>query len=184
LRVFPVLLRSELIKGTTKAATAKQISLALKMLREEITEWGPLPFTQRKDERSNKLYSQAIVIRSILRVLRDLYEINERENTVGDWNRWRATIKKLKTEYRFEKDEHKFRGEFLSRRNPLFYALEGQSIYQMNKGAREKKELTESRGEKFAVDPLKDLTVQNTRLSLDTMYGFIRDYLGYHKRQA
>ena len=27
----------------------------------------------------------------------------------------------------------------------------------------------------------EDLTVQNTRLSLDTMYGFIREYLGYAK---
>jgi hypothetical protein len=51
----------------------------------------------------------------------------------------------------------------------------------MNKGARERKEQVEMRGDKFIVDPLKDLTVQNTRLSLDTMYGFIREYLGYAK---
>ncbi len=74
-----------------------------------------------------------------------------------------------------------FRGEFLSRKNPLFYYWEGQSIYQMNKGARERKEEAENRGIKYVVDPLKDLTVQNTRLSLDTMYGFLREFFGYRK---
>jgi hypothetical protein len=152
------------------------------MLREEIPEWGPLPFSQRKDERSSKLYSQAIVLRAMMRVLRDLHDINEHDKTVGDWNRWRAMIKKLKAEYRFKKDgEVLFKGEFLSRKNPLFYSLEGQSIYQMNKGARERKEKIEGSGEKFVVDPLKDLSVQNTRLSLDTMYGFVREFLGYRK---
>jgi hypothetical protein len=79
----------DLIGGTTKATVAKQLAAALKMLREESSEWGPLPFSQRKDERNTKLYSQAIVLRSMLRILWDLHDINVRQSTIGDWNRWR-----------------------------------------------------------------------------------------------
>ena len=46
----------------------------------------------------------------------------------------------------------------------------------MNKGAREEKDRL---GDKFKLDPKKHLTVQNTRLSLDAMYGFLSSFLGY-----
>jgi DndB-like DNA-sulfur modification-associated protein len=129
----------DLIGDMTKGSIAKQIVSGLKMLREEIPEWGPLPFAQRKEEREKKLYSQAIVLRAMLRVLRELHDINVLMKSVGDWDRWRSMIKKLKKEYKFDKDGEVFKGEFLSRENPLFYKLEGQTIYQMNKGGRERK---------------------------------------------
>jgi hypothetical protein len=69
-----------------------------------------------------------------------------------------------------------FRGEFLSRDNPLYYANPGASIYQMNKTARLEKEQL---GEAFVLDPKRHLTVQNTRLTLDMMYGHLSKFLGY-----
>jgi hypothetical protein len=42
----------------------------------------------------------------------------------------------------------------------------------------------EKEGEKFIPDPIGDLTIQNTRLSLDTMYGFLKESFGIHKLSA
>jgi hypothetical protein len=46
----------------------------------------------------------------------------------------------------------------------------------MNKRAREEQERL---GDDFRLDPKEHLTVQNTRLSLDAMYGYLSTFLGY-----
>jgi hypothetical protein len=68
-----------------KEEAARQIGAALRMAREEVPEWGPLPFTKRKEERETKLYSQAIVLRALLRILADLHRMNEAKDRAGDW---------------------------------------------------------------------------------------------------
>lgn len=170
---------SEEIK-TSKQEVANQLSVALQMAREAVPEWGPLPFRLRREEREKRLYSQAITQRALLRVLSDLHEINQSEGKAGDWANWAPTLKKLKEQPdSFEDGEYQFTGEFLSRDNPRFFRSDGQTIYAMNKTAREEKE---SLGAEFKLDPKKHLTVQNTRLSLDAMYGFLSTFLGYRER--
>jgi hypothetical protein len=85
-------------------------------------------------------------------------------------------FRRLKSETYTYAGDPLFKGEFLSRDNPVFYANPGASIYQMNKGAREEQERL---GDAFRLDPKEHLTVQNTRLSLDTMYGYLSGFLGY-----
>jgi hypothetical protein len=166
---------------TDKRMVADQINAALRMVRSEVPEWGTLPFRDRREERSSKLYSQAIVHRALLRVLAELHRQNEAESKVGDWNRWRSMFRRLKTEVYTYPGQPPFKGEFLSRDNPVFYANRGASIYQMNKGAREEQERL---GDGFVLDPKKHLTVQNTRLSLDAMYGCLSTFLGYRGSDA
>ena len=163
---------------TDKRMVASQISAALRMVRNEVPEWGTLPFRERRQERNSKLYSQAIVHRALLRILTDLHRQNEADKKVGDWNRWRNMFRRLKTETYIHPAPNAWSGEFLSRDNAIFYANPGASIYQMNKRAREEQERL---GDKFVLDPKKHLTVQNTRLSLDSMYGYLSTFLGYRR---
>ena len=75
-----------------------------------------------------------------------------------------------------------YTGEFLSRENPLFFAEPG-GIYQLSKAARQRKQAAEKHGTAFGLDPLRDLTVQNTRASLDYMYEQLRAFFAYEATQ-
>lgn len=158
----------------TRPAVAAQLDTILRMAREEVPEWGLLPFGRRRLERERSLYSQAIVQRAMLRIYGEWYATNERDGTPGDWERWRPFLRRLKTQHSYRS----FQGEFLSRENPLFYE-EGGGIYQLNKSARLRKERCLRTETSFELNPLQDLTVQNTRLSLDFMFEQLRNYLAY-----
>jgi hypothetical protein len=163
------------LSTSTRATIAHAINAMLTMAREEIPEWGPLPFTQRRAEREQFLYSQAIVQRSMLRIFADWYGLNENDGQGDDWERWRPTLQKLKSTF----TRHDFSGHFLSRQNPVFFAEEGGGIYQLNKRARDRKNETRRHGQLFTLNPLGDLTVQNTRLSNDFMCDQLRRFLAY-----
>jgi hypothetical protein len=163
---------------STKGEVAKQIDAALRMAREEVPEWGLLPFARRRIERQTALYSQAIVQRAMLRVFGEWNAINEHEGSPSNWERWRSLVRRLKQPYVYGN----FRGEFLSRENPLFFAELG-GIYQLSKAARQRKQTAEKQGVAFALDPLRDLTVQNTRASLDYMYDQLRGFFAYEATQ-
>lgn len=150
------------------------------MARQEIPEWSVLPFLKRKHERENFLYSQAIVLRAMLCIFGEWHTLNDEDGHAGDWERWRPTLRKLKTSF----DHKGFKGEFLSRLNPLFFGEEGGSISQLNKGARERKQNAEATGGTFKLNPLTDLSVQNTRLSLDFAYGQLRALFGHRVPQG
>jgi len=163
---------------STRADVARQIDSALRMAREEIPEWDILPFAKRRLERQTALYSQAIVQRAILRIFGEWYAVNERDETPSNWERWRPLLRRLKVPY----NHGDFCGEFLSRENPLFVAEPG-GIYQLNKSARQRKQLAEKHGIAFELDPLHDLTVQNTRVSLDYIYEQLRAFFAYEPTQ-
>lgn len=167
------------LSTSTRGDIAQALNAMLTMAREEIPEWGPLPFSQRRTEREQYLYSQAIVQRSMLRIFADWYGLNEDDNQGQDWERWRPTVKKLKSTF----TRHDFSGHYLSRQNPLFFAEEGGGIYQLNKRARDRKTDTRRNGQLFKLDPLGDLTVQNTRLSNDFMCDQLRRFFAYGPEQ-
>lgn len=166
------------VSQTTKADVARQIDSALRMAREDIPEWDILPFGKRRIERQHALYSQAIVQRAMLRIFGEWYAVNEHDGTPNNWERWRPLLRRLKEPYSYGT----YTGEFLSRENPLFFAEPG-GIYQLNKAARQRKQAAEQRGLAFELDPLHDLTVQNTRLSLDYMFEQLRAFFAYEPTQ-
>src|SRR3954469_7197444 len=106
------------------------------MARTEIPEWGPLPFDKRKEERAHTLYMQAIVFRAMLWIFADGYAVNQAEHQPGNWERWRLNLRRLKQVEAFTTGGITASCEFLSRRNPIFYATPGGGIYAMNKTAR------------------------------------------------
>jgi hypothetical protein len=163
---------------STRAEVARQIDAALRIAREEVPEWDLLPFAKRKVERQTALYSQAIVQRAMLRVFGEWHAINERDDSPNNWERWRSLLRRLKQPYSFGD----FTGEFLSRENPLFFAEPG-GIYQLNKAARQRKQTADKQVTAFTLDPLRDLTVQNTRSSLDYMYEQLRAFFAYEATQ-
>jgi hypothetical protein len=165
------------ISQSTKAEIARQIDSALRMAREEVPEWDILPFAKRRVERQRSLYSQAIVQRAMLRIFGEWHSANERDGT-HNWERWRSLLRHLKQPYSYET----YTGEFLSRENPIFLAEPG-GIYQLNKAARQRKQAADKRGLAFDLDPFHDLTVQNTRLSLDYMFDQLRAFFAYEPTQ-
>ena len=167
------------LSTSTRKDVAHQIDEILTIARREIPEWGVLPFTSRRAEREHFLYSQAIVQRAMLRIFAEWYGLNEQDGRQGDWERWRTSLTKLKDPFVF----NDFSGVFLSRLNPLFYAEEGGGIYQLNKRARQRKADASRDGHTFTLDPLRDLTVQNTRLSNDFMFDHLRRFLAYAPQQ-
>ncbi len=66
---------------------------------------------------------------------------------------------------------------------PLFFAEEGGGIYQLNKRARQRKADANRDSHSFTLNPLRDLTVQNTRLSNDFIFDHLRRFLGYAPQQ-
>lgn len=166
------------ISQSTKGEIAQQIDAALRMAREEIPEWDLLPFAKRRVERQTALYSQAIVQRAMLRIFAEWHATNEHDGSPHNWERWRSLLRHLKQPYMYGD----FTGEFLSRENPLFVAEPG-GIYQLNKAARQRKQAAEKQGIAFLIDPLRDLTVQNTRASLDYMYEQLRAFFAYEPTQ-
>lgn len=163
---------------STKGEVARQIDSALRMAREEVPEWGLLPFARRRVERQTALYSQAIVQRAMLRIFGEWHAINQHDGPPHNWERWRSLLSRLKQPY----THSDYTGEFLSRENPLFFAEPG-GIYQLSKGARQRKQTADKQGTAFALDPLRDLTVQNTRASLDYMYEQLREFFAYEATQ-
>lgn len=163
---------------STKGQVARQIDAALRMAREEVPEWDILPFAKRRVERQTALYSQAIVQRAMLRVFGEWHAINEHDGSTNNWERWRSLLRRLKQPY----THGDFTGDFLSRENPLFFAEPG-GIYQLSKAARQRKQTADKQGTAFALDPLRDLTVQNTRASLDYMYEQLRAFFAYEATQ-
>jgi hypothetical protein len=166
------------LASSTRTDVALVIDQALRMAREEVPEWGPLPFAKRRAEREHYLYSQAIVQRAMLRVFADWHQQNESVGAAGDWERWRPVLRRVKTPYEYRG----FVGEFLSRSNPRFFE-QGAGVYQLNKGARHRRELAERQGLPFELDPVEDLTVQNTQQSLEFMYGELKQFFAYEPRQ-
>jgi len=163
---------------STRNDVAQQIDAALRMAREEIPEWDILPFARRRVERQTALYSQAIVQRAMLRIFGEWHASNERDDSPNNWERWRSCLRRLKQPYTYGD----YTGEFLSRENPLFFAEPG-GIYQLNKAARQRKQTADKQGTAFALDPLRDLTVQNTPASVDYMYEQLRAFFAYEATQ-
>jgi hypothetical protein len=114
----------------------------------------------------------------MLRIFGEWYGQNNHDGTPNNWERWRPLVRRLKEPY----THGTYTGEFLSRENPLFFADLG-GIYQLNKAARQRKQATEKQGLAFELDPLRDLTVQNTRASLDYMYEQLRAFFAYQPTQ-
>ena len=167
------------LSTSTRSNIAKQIDTILTIAREEIPEWGSLPFSNRRAEREQFLYSQAIVQQAMLRIFGDWYGLNEQAGRADDWERWRENLRKLKGPF----ETHDFSDVFLSRLNPLFFAEEGGGIYQLNKRARQRKADANRDSHSFTLNPLRDLTVQNTRLSNDFIFDHLRRFLGYAPQQ-
>jgi hypothetical protein len=166
------------LSTATRGEVARQIDEALKMARTEILEWGPLPFDKRRTERTTTLYTQAIVIRAMLRIFADWYGINQADAEPGNWERWRLNLRRLKQVEEFSEGGITASCEFLSRRNPIFYAKPGGGIYTMNKTARAEQTTAAASGRTYLIDPLHDLTVQNVRGSLDFIYTELKSFLG------
>jgi hypothetical protein len=114
----------------------------------------------------------------MLRVFGEWHAINAHEESSNNWEPSRSQLRRLKQPYAYGD----YTGEFLSRENPLFFAEPG-GIYQLSKAARQRKQTADKQGTAFALDPLRDLTVQNTRASLDYMYEQLRAFFAYEATQ-
>jgi hypothetical protein len=139
---------------------------------------GPLGFDKRKEERGSTLITQAITIRAILRLLAGWHEVNKANGHVGNWDRWRPNLRRLREVRKFNVGDVRAECTFLSRLNPIFYATPGGGIYAMSKAAQARKTAAEAAKQSFVINPLEDLTVQNMKGSIEFMYTQLRAFLG------
>jgi hypothetical protein len=162
------------------AAVARHLDAFLRLSREVVPEWGPMPFNRRKAERETMLYSQAIILRGMLRVFAEWHHLNELEGRTEDVARWRPVLRKLKTPYEVRDAEGKvvWKSEFLDRRNPV-WSEAGGGIFAPTKSALDRKAAAEAQGRKYVYDPLKDLSVVNTRQSLAFAHSQLRALFGH-----
>lgn len=149
----------------SRAEVSRQIDAAMRLAREEVPEWTLLPYYERQLERENYLYSQAIVQRAMLRIFGDWHKENHKSGQSGDWERWRPQLRSLKqTEWAIQG----WRGEFLSRANPLFNQPDGGSIYGKRRTASRS-----TNGDAATIGSLGDLAVQNTHASQNLVYNLL-----------